>query len=458
MKRTSGRVAAPVVALLLAACGATAAPIPPQPPVPSAVPAATAATTPVQAPAWTTYHDDVARTGVDTTSPAMGAPRILWRSAALDGAVYAEPLLIGGRVIVATENDSLYSLDARSGAVAWHTNLGAPVPRAQLPCGDIFPLGITGTPVIDRAAQAIEAVTETAGGQHTLVSLDLGTGRVRWRRVIDPSGMVTSTEQERAALTIANGRIYIAFGGLYGDCGAYHGWVVGVATDGSGPLLDYKVPSGREAGIWATAGPVVEPGGTLLVATGNSEAVTTPDGGNAVIRLSPDLKPLAEWYPPDWAVLNAGDHDVGSISPSLLGSDLLFQGGKSGQGYLLRAGALTTAFSAAVCPSGSYGGTAFASSLLDVPCITGLRALRIGPGATFSVAWTGPSTGPPIIAGGAVWAVAFGQSTLYAFDPATGAVRARIDVGPTVHFTTPASLDGTLVVAAGSTIVAVTGV
>ena len=456
------RRAAAVLALLLAACGgATSRPAGPAATTPrDAVPAAGIAGA---GPAWATYHADAGRSGVDTTSPPMSAPRILWRSPLLDGDVYAEPLLVGGRVIVATEGDSLYSLDPGSGAVVWQAHLGTPVPRAQLPCGNIFPLGITGTPVVDPAAQLVYAVAETAGGHHTLAAVELAGGRVRWQRSVDPPLMDPITEQQRGALTLTAGRVYVPFGGLLGDCGDYHGWMVGVAAGGGGPLLDFRVPTGREGGIWAPAGPVVDPAGDLLVATGNSEARSGGfDGGNAVIRLSPDLRQLDLWAPADWPLLNAGDTDVGSISPALAGPGLVFQGGKSGLGYLLHGdhlgGVGGPAFSALVCPRGSYGGTAFAASILYVPCLDGLRALRIGPGATFSGAWTGPATGPPILAGGAVWAVAFGGSSLYALDPASGAQRARIEIGPTVHFATPASLGGTLVIGSGASVVAIAGV
>jgi outer membrane protein assembly factor BamB len=392
----------------------------------------------------------------------MGSPRVLWRSAALDGDVQAEPLLVDGHVIVATEGDSLYSLDAGSGAVAWRVRLGTPVPRSMLPCGNIFPLGITGTPVVDRAAGLVYAVAESIPGTHTLVAVELATGRERWRRGVDPPGMSPITQQQRAALALDAGRVVVAFGGLLGDCGAYHGWVVAVATDGGGPLLDFRVPGTREGGIWAPPGPVVDPDGTLLVATGNSEAVATLDGGDSVLRLSPDLRQLDQWAPADWRVLNTTDTDVGSISPAEVGGGLLFQGGKSGRGSLLRAGHLGgeggEAFAAEVCPGGSYGGTALAAPSLYVPCVQGLRALRIGPGATFSVTWTGPATGSPILAGGVVWATASGQGVLLALDPASGAERARVEVGPTLRFATPASLGGTLVVASGASIVAVTGV
>src|SRR5713101_8327319 len=75
-------------------------------------------------PAWTTYHRDGARTGFDPSSPALGSVRQAWTSPALDGDVYAEPLVLGGRVFVATEDDSVYALDAATGSVVWRSHLG----------------------------------------------------------------------------------------------------------------------------------------------------------------------------------------------------------------------------------------------------------------------------------------------------------------------------------------------
>jgi outer membrane protein assembly factor BamB len=49
-------------------------------------------------------------------------------------------------VIVMTESNNVYALDAITGAVIWQRNVGVPV-ISGLPCGNISPLGITGTPV-----------------------------------------------------------------------------------------------------------------------------------------------------------------------------------------------------------------------------------------------------------------------------------------------------------------------
>src|SRR5215470_12651289 len=93
---------------------------------------------------WTTYHRDAARTGVAPAQPTAGPLSIAWRRH-LDGAVYGQPLVIGGLVIAATEGDTVYGLDRATGNIRWHVHLGTPVPLSALPCGDIDPLGITGT-------------------------------------------------------------------------------------------------------------------------------------------------------------------------------------------------------------------------------------------------------------------------------------------------------------------------
>src|SRR5438270_7280304 len=84
--------------------------------------------------AWPTYHNDPTHAGYDSTAPASGVIGSAW-NAALDGSVYAEPLLVGNLVLVATENNTLYGLDSNSGSVAWFTHLGTPVRSANLPCG-----------------------------------------------------------------------------------------------------------------------------------------------------------------------------------------------------------------------------------------------------------------------------------------------------------------------------------
>src|SRR5262249_40396541 len=133
----------------------------------------------------------------------------------------------------------------------------------------------------------------------------------------------------------------IAYGGLYGDCGAYRGTVLAARTDGTGAMLSFQVPTRREGGIWAAAGPVFDEGGNVYVAVGNGAAVSDPwDRSDSVLRLSPTLQRQDGFAPDRWIQDNKRDEDLGSLSPVLLPGGFVFIAGKSGIGYLLHADAL----------------------------------------------------------------------------------------------------------------------
>ncbi|HEX6519063.1 MAG TPA: PQQ-binding-like beta-propeller repeat protein, partial [Streptosporangiaceae bacterium] len=244
-----------------------------------------------------TFGGNPQRTDVATADPA-GPLRIAWR-AQLDGAVYGQPLLVGNLAIAATENDSIYGLDAATGHIIWHTHVGTPVPLSDLPCGNVDPVGITGTPAYDQAEGLVYAVAETSGYHHVLVGLSVTDGAVKVQRDIPTPDGNPRNDQQRPGLAIEDGRVYVAFGGLYGDCGQYRGSVVGVPLTGSGPLLSYVVPTSREGAIWGTSGPVTGPDGTLYVSTGNgSTSSVSFDGSDAVTALSTSLHQTGIFAPP----------------------------------------------------------------------------------------------------------------------------------------------------------------
>lgn len=175
---------------------------------------------------WPVYHRDPARTGNDPAFPAFAGSLTRAWSTPLDGAVYAEPLVVGARLIAATEGDTVYALDPATGGVSWRRNLGHPVPLAKLPCGNIDPLGITGTPAYDPESGSLFVVAEVNGPRHVLFALDAADGTVRWSRGIDLLGDDPTTHQQRAALAIGNGFVYVGMGGLAGDCGQYVGELI----------------------------------------------------------------------------------------------------------------------------------------------------------------------------------------------------------------------------------------
>lgn len=403
---------------------------------------------------WTTYHGSTSRSGyLPMTGPTTVRPQ--WSGpVGLDGQVYAEPLTCGNAIFVATESDSIYAINASNGGILWKTNLGTPVPGSALPCGDIDPSGITGTPVIDTATGTLYAVAFLNPGQHVLFGLTIHNGSVVSRVVVDAAGANPLVEQQRGALLLDNGVVYIPYGGLYGDCGQYHGWVVGVNTNGVGPLLSYQVPTGREGGIWGTAGFGLGPNGNLYVATGNSEATTTFDFGDAVIELSPSLTELDYFAPTNWAQLNSGDIDLGSVAPTVLPNGDLFQIGKEGVGYLLDGNHLGGVggqiFNETVC-GGGYGGTATVGESVLVPCDNGLVKVVVGAD-NFSIAWStlGFNSGSPIVTGDIVWAVNISASHLIGFNLSTGDPVYSFALGSVDHFITPGAAPGMLLVGAGN--------
>jgi outer membrane protein assembly factor BamB len=390
---------------------------------------------------WPTFGRDAARTGVAAGVAAAGPLSIAWQ-AHLDGAVYGQPLLVGAMVIAATENDSVYALDASTGRVEWRTHVGTPVPLSDLPCGDIDPLGITGTPVYDQGNGLVYAVAETSGYHHVLVGLDVINGEVRVERDIPAPDGQPRYDQQRPALTIEDGRVYVAFGGLYGDCGPYRGSVAGVPLSGSGPIISYVVPTAREGAIWGTAGPVTGPGGTLYVSVGNGSVTSTQfDGSNSVTALSPALQRTGIFAPTTWHDDSLHDLDLGSTQPVLTGNGMLLALGKSGTAYLLNpahlGGVGGQVAQARVCPA--FGAAAADGTTVYEPCEGGggMAALSVS-GGQIRVLWRGPGNawGSPVVGGGAVWVADWSAGQLYELSPATGAVRYSLSLGTTLpHFT-----------------------
>ena len=409
---------------------------------------------------WLAFGQDPQRSGDDPTSPAPGRIRQAWTSPKLDGAVYAQPLITAHAVIVATEADSVYSLDPSTGAVRWRRHLATPVNGSSLPCGDIDPSGITGTPVIDPATQLVWVVTFSSGPDvHTLWALRLADGTIAASRPADPPGSDPASAQQRGALALGKGRVYIPFGGLFGDCGDYHGTVLGLSTatgteaTATRPLA-YTTPAGR-AGIWAPPGPVVDRGGDILVATGNGLPVEPAGDANSVIRLTPDLAVSGRFTSPATASLSQSDQDFGSTSPTLVGDDVL-QVGKAGVAYLLDPG-LHVVASAHIC-AGGFGGTAVASGDVFLSCFDGLYAVR-ATATGITVRWKATSLrpGPPIVAGGVVWTVDRGGH-VDGFDARTGRPVYTHDVSVAGSFPTLAAYKGALYVADGNRVAAFTGI
>ncbi|HTD48235.1 MAG TPA: PQQ-binding-like beta-propeller repeat protein [bacterium] len=488
-----------------------------------------------------TFHGDFARTGWNPDERALtpatvrpGAFGRLW-SAPVEGELYAEPLVAAGvpvsgtpRTVVyaVTEHDLVYAFDAAAGGRLWGPiSLGTPVSRADLPCGNIEPVGITSTPVIDLASSTlyVAGLTTPDAGRtkvYKIAALDLATGDMRsgWPVVIAPpvtSGLQfdPGVQQQRGALTLLRGVVYVPFGGYWGDCGNYHGWVVGVPVSAPSQQQAFVTPTHREGGIWAAGGLAADAAGSLYAATGNSDSEAAVDLGNSVVRLTtvPGLafsgRPADFFTPSNFVALNQTDTDLGSTAPLVLPAqpdsstpDLVFIAGKQGVAYLInranmggltRPGPVEGVYSRCLfgdCRSGGpkvFSATAYwdggsSGRLILVPgrgrqpagCQGdgGVVALRLeaAPGtraSMFRVQWCSPSMGDPGAPsvsgvgpdGGLVWAVDTGAGVLYAFNAATGAQvyasSGQDTLGSTHRFISPAVASGRVYVTTDTAVV-----
>ncbi|MEO8814156.1 MAG: PQQ-binding-like beta-propeller repeat protein [Mycobacterium sp.] len=376
---------------------------------------------------------------------------------ALDGAVYASPIVAGQVLVVSTENDSVYGL-AATGALLWRVSLGTPTPQSVLPCGDIDPLGITGTPYYDKATDTVfltASIGRSAG--HQLVALAPADGTIRWRRSVDLPGVDQLAMQQRGALTVTDGMVWVPFGGLDGDCGNYRGRVVGVPVRDGTPVA-FTVPTGREGGIWTPPGPAVLDG-DLLVAVGNGESTGGAyDHSDSVLRLR-GTHIVDSFSPAVWASDNASDLDLGAQGPAVVQGKWVFQAGKSGTAYVLAANHLGgiggQVSKAQLCRS--FGGAAVSADVVYVPCTDGLRAVQLTPSGTMKTLWRADTsiTGSPVFAANRVYALDPDAGILAVLDAATGKELQQIHVGTANRFATPAISGGRIYVGtlAGLTIV-----
>jgi outer membrane protein assembly factor BamB len=275
----------------------------------------------------------------------------------ITGNVYAQPLYIengpGGRamVIAVTESNNVYALDAANGSIIWQRNVGTAI-TSGLPCGNIIPLGITGTPIVDLASRSLffDAETTPSAGtfKHLIYSLNVDTGDINAGWPVDVgavvSGFTSSVQSERGALGIAGGILYVPYGGRFGDCGSYRGRLVGVQMNNPAGVMAWATTA-TGGGVWGPGG-VASEGTNPFVVTGNTFGTGgTWGGGEAVIRFQPG--PIFSgsttdyWAPTNWFTLDQGDTDLGGSGPVLVDvpgatpSQLVVALGKDGNAYLL---------------------------------------------------------------------------------------------------------------------------
>jgi hypothetical protein len=311
----------------------------------------------------TQEHNNLSRDGlyIDpafTAASAANLTRDLNFNGTISGNVYAQPLYIeggpnGAMVIAVTESNNVYALDADNGSIIWQRNLG-PAVTSGLPCGNINPLGITGTPVVDLASRSLffDAMIDGATKKHFVYSLNVDTGATNPNWPVDLNAtaryngatFTSLVQNERGGLAIVNGILYVAFSGHAGDCGTYRGWVIGIPINNPSGVMAWAT-SAIGGGIWGHSG-VASDGTSLFVITGNTFNASTWSGGEAIIRFQPGPVFSSFWAPLNWQSLDGGDTDLGGCSATLIDapgatpSQLVLALGKDGMAYLLNRNSL----------------------------------------------------------------------------------------------------------------------
>ncbi|MDE8344374.1 MAG: hypothetical protein POG24_11225, partial [Acidocella sp.] len=292
------------------------------------------------------------------------------------------------------------------------------------------------------------------------------------------------------ALALLAGHIYLAFGGYSGDCGPYHGIVVGIEL--AHPHVSAAwATAALKGGIWNPGG-IVSDGKSLFVATGNTEGATQWGGGEAVLRLSPGLRPLDYFVPDNWKKLDTDDLDLGGVNPTLIDMHdasvpkLLLALGKDGAAYLVNRrhlGGISKPLARhPVSPDPIRSSTAKYRVGRDMMVVVnahgigctgddGVVALRVRgpnrPGPAIETAWCHriDGRGAPVVTQSGrgmqpvVWIFgAEGDERLRAFDGVTGAVLYVSDptLAPVPHFSTPLIAEHRLYLPAKNTVLAFT--
>ena len=313
------------------------------------------------------------RTGWDRAEPGLspavlrsgGFGRLFSRRVA--GQVYAQPLIVGRTLIVATERDWVYGLNAVTGRVKWSDQLGTPWSASASACTDLTPtVGVTSTPVYDPRTRAVYLVAEvvsrsTAQAGFLMFGIAARTGRIRERVPIggspfnDPGLNFDAFDQwQRTGLLLLGGRVYAGFGS-HCDDKPFTGFVAGVnvATRAVRLWTDETGLSDDEGGIWQSGGGLMSDGpGRIFFTSGNGVSPAPGKGsapprqlGESVVRLAvlPGGRLAARDFfsPRNAPVLDSSDGDLGSGGPVGLPFGtrayprLLVQAGKDGRVFLL---------------------------------------------------------------------------------------------------------------------------
>ena len=327
------------------------------------------ATSSVQPANEVTESQNLSRDGWDSREPALSPAAVAAKSfgrifdTRVNGQVFAQPLSVGNSVLVATENDYVYSINRSTGAVNWSRQLGSPYAAAAEDCAQtpvVLPyIGVTSAPVYDPSTGTLyvsgmisgppgdDSHLSTKSPTYDLFALNETTGAIKWRKQIAGSPVNNShlsfnaaVQMQRTGLLLLHGSVYIGFGALCPDGAPNHqyvGYIAGVNTTTRAQTLWTDQPDAPNAsfqygGIWQGGGGLVSDGTSIYFATANGAAPPLGTAGSAapkvghlgqsMVKLSVEnngsLRPTDFFSPGDADRMTAADHDFGSGGPILL--------------------------------------------------------------------------------------------------------------------------------------------
>ena len=444
-----------------------------------------------------TYRDDVGRTGADLTETVLTPANVnsssfgLLRVLPVDGKVDAQPLYLAqvsiagathNVVFVATENDSVYAFDPQTGATLWHVSLlgSGETPSDNRGCDQITPeIGVTSTPVIDRAAGPHGAIFVVAMSKDSssnyyqrLHALDITTGAELFNGPVTVNPTYSSAAggektfapgqyAERAALLLENHTIYTSWTS-HCDVPPYSGWIVAYSesTLAQSAVLNVAADSDAGPSVWMSGGGLAaDSAGNIFLITANGAFESTlnsngfpqnGDYGNSFLKLSTAGGGLAvaDYFSPSNEIAeSAADEDLGAGGPMLLPDvtdssgvvrHLMVGGGKDGNLYVVNRDDMGK-FSLSgddiwqeidgVFPGGIFSTPAYfngtvyygdVDGTLKAFTVTGAKLSTV-PASQSSTQFPYPGTAPAVSANGSsdgiVWAVANGNpAVLHAYE------------------------------------------
>ncbi len=362
-----------------------------------------------------TQHNDLSRSGANpnetilTTSNVNQSSFGKLFSMPVDGFVYAQPLydpnveISGGThnvVYVGTAHDSVYAFDADSGTEYWRVSLGTPVPSSVINTPNIqVEVGIISTPVIDPSSGTIYVTAKTYENStqiFRLHALDITTGAEKFGGPVEiaatasGSGVegngstvsfVASQENQRAAVSLINGVVYLAFAS-HEDHDPYHGWLLGYSPSTLKQEYVFNVtPNSGEGAIWMGGqGLVADSSNNIYVVTANSTQSTdnaSEDYGQSFLKLVPSgntMTVLDYFKPNEYNSWNGDDMDLGSTGAfAIPGTSYIAGGSKAGTLFVVNTdnmGKLDTSANQVVqqfqATNGLWGNPAFFNNTMYI--------------------------------------------------------------------------------------------